>query len=109
MEITPDNIHKLGESALQTIHHISFMDNNIGHSGSLDIIIQLLIYSDILESAAIIRNSLNDSHATEICKLLKRSKTLSQLSLCWNGFTDYSVQKLADAVRNAKCSLLDMG
>jgi hypothetical protein len=105
MDISAREADQLGPG-LKRIRHVTFCDNSIGlHEGTLEVLVALLLCCGFLESTYIIRNSLTDNHVPSLVALMKRHRTLTHLSLAWNGITDRGSKKLASALEELRSSL----
>lgn len=99
----------------RNLKNIQFVENNIGthvhssdpstqqssntrRSSSLDMIVSMLLLCEILESVDIWRNNLGDEHVKDIARLLSSHKTLTKLSLCWNGIGEKGAKTIADVL-----------
>jgi Ran GTPase-activating protein (RanGAP) involved in mRNA processing and transport len=99
MEMTAENAEQLGNGVLNQILHITFIDNSIGmNERTLDILTGILLVSD-LQSVSVLRNSLSDTHIDTIIKLIEQHRTLTSLSLCWNGISKLGAKRLSCALR----------
>jgi Ran GTPase-activating protein (RanGAP) involved in mRNA processing and transport len=70
---------------LQHIRHITLCDNRLGSQSSeaIDALCRVLLRCILLESLAIWRNSLSDTHIPRLKAFLKSHSSLSRLSLSW--------------------------
>jgi hypothetical protein len=81
--------------AFRKIRAIQFCNTYLGltqDARGLDAMLLSLAKSERLETVTMIRNSLADTHAPMLARFVKHCHTLTKLSLCWNAFTDSSIQ-----------------
>lgn len=85
LDMTVSEAETLGKDVLKQIRHITLYNNNLGlNEGTLDIICGLLLCCDMLQSVAVLRNSLTNQHLAPLFGLGALNRRLA-LSLCWNG------------------------
>jgi hypothetical protein len=95
MEISKSKAKQLGQGGLRHIRSITFHGNDLGfNEDALEIIVGMLLLSDYLEEAQLVRNCLSDRHMKTVLQLLDKH-SLKNLSLAWNGITDDGGRQIA--------------
>lgn len=70
---------------------------------ALEIIVGMLLLSDYLEEAQLVRNCLSDRHMETVLRLLDKH-SLKNLSLAWNGITDDGGRQIAQKLLSSQFS-----
>lgn len=74
----------------------------------LNALIDFLLRCILLESLAILRNSVRDQHVPSLQRLLVQHRSLMRLSLCWNGIADSGAKALAKAIETYASNLREI-
>ncbi len=110
-----------------TLRHVTLCDNSLGVAGSpsasasasltgsggggdsaIDALVEFLLRCILLESLAVVRNSVRNEHVPAVQRLLANHRSLVRLSLCWNGIEDAGAMALAKAIEAYSSNLTDV-